>query len=54
MKSPSLEGVWVMNSYNTFMSKSGYTGVRNLNLIRIDKMLKEMHFECESLILKSK
>lgn len=43
-----------MNTYNTFMSKAGYTGMKNLNLIRIDKMLKDMFYESEALILKCK
>lgn len=43
-----------MNTYNTFMSKTGFTGMRNLNLVRIDKMLKDMFYECEALMLKCK
>ncbi len=54
MKSPLLESIWIMNTYSTFVSKSGYTGIRNLNLVRIDKMLKDMHYETEALILKCK
>lgn len=49
VKDPLLEGVWIMNTYNTFLSKGGHTAVRNLNLIRIDKFLKEMNEETEAL-----
>ncbi len=36
------------------MSKAGYTGIRNLNLVRIDKLLKDLYLETESLITKCK
>ena len=36
MKDPLLDGIWTMNTYNTFFSKAGYSGLRNLNLIKID------------------
>ena len=43
-----------MNTQTTFMSKAGYTAVRNLNLFRIDKFLKDVHLETEHLIKKCK
>ena len=43
-----------MNTQATFMSKAGFTAVRNLNLIRIDKFLKDVHLETEHLIKKCK
>jgi len=42
-KDQKLEGIWIINTYNTFMSKAGYTGMRNLNLIKIDKFLREIN-----------
>lgn len=36
------------------MSKGGFTSVRNLNLIRIDKFLREIYHETEALKLKCK
>jgi len=54
MKDKHLEGVWVMNTHSTFMSRGGFTAIRNLNLIRIDKFLREIHQETETLKLRCK
>ena len=43
-----------MNTQSTFMSRAGYTAIRNLNLIRIDKFLREIHQETVSLKLRCK
>jgi hypothetical protein len=31
-----MDGVWVINTSNAFFSKAGFTGLRNLNMIKID------------------
>jgi hypothetical protein len=43
VKDSSFEGVWMMQTMQNLISKSGYTALRNHNLIRIDNLLKEMN-----------
>ena len=46
---PDFEGQWVIKSFQNLLSKSGYQGLRNNNLRRIDIHLRAMHFQSESL-----
>jgi hypothetical protein len=46
---PEFEGQWVIKSFKDLLSKSGYTGLRNNYLRRIDIQLRAMHFQTESI-----
>lgn len=46
---PEFDGQWVIKSFQNLLSKSGYSGLRNNNLRRIDIQLRAMHFQCESI-----
>lgn len=43
-KRPEFDGQWVIKSFQNLLSKSGYLGLRNNNLRRIDIQLRAMHF----------
>lgn len=38
-----------MNCFYEYISKTGYTGFRNQNLLRIDNQLRYMHKNCQEL-----
>lgn len=44
VKAPEFEGQWVIKSFQSLLSKSGYQGLHNNNLRRIDIQLRAMHF----------
>ena len=39
------DGIWVINSFQSMFSKTGYTGIRNHNLLRLDRELNAMHYQ---------
>lgn len=43
LKSPYFEPLWTIHSFHEILSKAGLTAMRNWNLLRIDRDLKEMN-----------
>lgn len=50
---PEFEGQWVIKSFHGLLSKSGYSGLRNSKLRRIDLHQRGMHFQAQSLVRDS-
>ena len=48
---PEFEGQWVIKSFQGLLSKSGFSGLRNNNLRRIDIQQRGMHFQAKSIVL---
>lgn len=46
MYQPEFEGQWVIKSFQSLLSKSGFSGIRNNNLRKIDIQMRPMHFQC--------
>lgn len=49
-----MDGVWAMHSYSHFMSKTGFTGVRNINLFEYDSLMKDMQQEINAIKVRSR
>ena len=47
---PEFEGQWVIKSFQSMLSKSGFQGLRNNNLRRIDIHQRPMHFQVQSIL----
>ena len=47
---PDFDGQWVIKSFQSLLSKSGYSGLRNNNLRRIDIQQRGMHFQSQSIL----
>lgn len=54
VRDPALEGHWVVQSQQYMLSKTGLTGLRNHNLIRLDHLLRDMHMESMQLVNRCK
>lgn len=50
MYESEFEGQWVIKSFQSLLSKSGFSGIRNNNLRKIDVQLRPMHFQCQSVV----
>ena len=44
MYESEFEGQWVIKSFQSLLSKSGFSGIRNNNLRKIDIQMRPMHF----------
>lgn len=52
--SAAFDGQWVIKSFNSLLSKSGFSGIRNDNLRLVDIQLRNMHFQAKSIMQDSK
>lgn len=48
-KDKEMDQVGVLNSFHLMLTKTGFTGLRNNNLKKIDMKLLNMHFQAEGL-----
>ena len=49
-KDEMFDPLWTIHAYHDFLTKTGYTGLKNYNLIRIDIKLREMYFQSRELV----